>query len=107
MPAGKIFPLEFGFEQMGAIDFQKGCFIGQEVTSRVHRKGSLRKTLWVVKSGSLYIGAELMNGERPCGEVVAVSGAHGLALIRNDALDAQITLDGQSVAVMGGLFAPN
>ena len=43
MPPGTVFPMEFGFERMGAIDFQKGCFIGQEVIARVKYKGSIKK----------------------------------------------------------------
>ena len=33
------------FEEMHGVDFQKGCFIGQEVTSRTKRRGSVRKRL--------------------------------------------------------------
>ncbi len=45
MPPGAEFPLEFGLDKTHAIDFQKGCFIGQEVTSRSFRRGQRRKIL--------------------------------------------------------------
>ncbi len=41
----RTFPLEVNFEEFHGIDFQKGCFIGQEVTSRTKRRGSVRKRL--------------------------------------------------------------
>jgi folate-binding protein YgfZ len=41
----RTFPLEVNFDEMNGIDFQKGCFIGQEVTSRTKRRGSVRKRL--------------------------------------------------------------
>jgi folate-binding protein YgfZ len=41
----RSFPLEVNFEEMNGVDFQKGCFIGQEVTSRTKRRGSVRKRL--------------------------------------------------------------
>ena len=45
-----VFSLEYGFADMQAIDFQKGCFVGQEVTSRTHRKGSLHALYPIVLS---------------------------------------------------------
>ncbi len=41
----RSFPLEMNFEEMHGVDFQKGCFIGQEVTSRTKRRGNVRKRL--------------------------------------------------------------
>jgi folate-binding protein YgfZ len=41
----RTFPLEVNFDELHGIDFQKGCFIGQEVTSRTKRRGSVRKRL--------------------------------------------------------------
>lgn len=41
----RTFPLEVNFEEMNGVDFQKGCFIGQEVTSRTKRRGTVRKRL--------------------------------------------------------------
>ncbi|MBI1262656.1 MAG: folate-binding protein [Rhizobiales bacterium] len=41
----RSFPLEINFDDLNAIDFKKGCFVGQEVTSRTKRRGSVRKRL--------------------------------------------------------------
>lgn len=37
--------LEFGFDDLNAIDYQKGCYVGQELTARTHYKGEIRKKL--------------------------------------------------------------
>lgn len=109
MPPGTVFPLEYGFALLNAIDFQKGCFVGQEVTSRTHRKGSLRKKLHCVTSAEASFdtvphACEIMAGERRVGHMVATSGAYGLALIREDALDLPLTAADQPITPAGGLF---
>ncbi|MBL6762288.1 MAG: folate-binding protein, partial [PS1 clade bacterium] len=100
MPPGSIFPLEYGFEAANAIDFQKGCFVGQEVTSRTHRKGSLRKKLRPIEidGATGNHGDKLLTAaERVGGELVALRDGCGLALIREDALAEPLTLNGAPV----------
>ncbi len=46
----RSFPLEFGGENLNAIDYKKGCYIGQEVTARTHYSGTIRKNLFIVTS---------------------------------------------------------
>ena len=41
--SGEFFPIELNFDYLNSISFKKGCFIGQEVTSRMHRKGKPKK----------------------------------------------------------------
>ena len=108
MPNGKIFPLEFGLAQMGGVDFQKGCFVGQEVTSRTHRKGTLRKKLWPLQfqqqapaEGSRIVTAK----QRPCGEIVTASGSQAIALIREDALGEELLCEGAAFQRLDGLFS--
>jgi folate-binding protein YgfZ len=105
MPPGSIFPLEYGFANMQAIDFQKGCFVGQEVTSRTHRKGSLRKKLYpiVLSQAMGASGDKLMvaGGDAPRvgGELVARHEMLGLALIREDAKTEKLTLNDAEIAI--------
>ena len=49
----KIFGLECNFEELHAIDFKKGCYIGQENTSRMKNKDKLSKRIFSVKSERL------------------------------------------------------
>ena len=106
MPPGTIFPMEFGFERMGAIDFQKGCFVGQEVASRVHRKGSLRKTLHpaVFDAAVPPVGTPIMSDDRNVGEIIAGQDSQALVLIRTDALTASLRADGCAFELRPGLF---
>ena len=106
MPPGSIFPMEFGFERMGAIDFQKGCFVGQEVTSRVHRKGSLRKTLHPAFFDTAVppVGTPVMHEDSKVGEIIARHDGQALVLIRTDALTTSLHADGCAFALRPGLF---
>lgn len=106
MPPGSVFPLEYGFAQINAIDFKKGCFVGQEVTSRTHRKGSLRKKLRPIAlpPTSAEQGTAIMTAERVAGELVAQSGTVGLALIREDAIAEPLHLPEGEVTPAAGLF---
>lgn len=45
----KSFILEFGFDELNAIDYNKGCYIGQELTARTHYRGEIRKKIFHVK----------------------------------------------------------
>ena len=106
MPPGTVFPLEYGFAHMQAIDFKKGCFVGQEVTSRTHRKGSLRKKLraFTVAGTHAEAGDPLMAGARSGGQLVALQDGYGLALIREDAKTEALSLNGLDVTLIDTLF---
>jgi folate-binding protein YgfZ len=45
----KSFILEFGFDDLNAIDYNKGCYLGQEITARTHHTGQIRKKIIVIK----------------------------------------------------------
>jgi len=106
MPPGTIFPMEFGFERMGAIDFKKGCFVGQEVASRIFRKGSLRKTLHpaVFDSTVPPVGTPIISDDRKVGEIIAGQDCQALVLVRTDALTASLHADGCTFELRPGLF---
>ena len=106
MPPGTIFPMEFGFERMGAIDFQKGCFVGQEVASRVHRKGSLRKTLHpaVFDAAVPPVGTPIVSDDRNVGAIIAGQDSQALVLVRTDKLTASLRADGCAFELKPGLF---
>ncbi len=67
----QLFGLEANFEQHKAIDFKKGCFIGQENTARMKLKNKLRrKLLPILSSEKLNIGDELMYNSDVVGKIV-------------------------------------
>jgi len=85
----KAIPLENGFEELGAIDWNKGCYLGQELTARTRYRGLVRKRLLPVEiSGAApQPGTPLMLGEVEAGEFRSMVGDVGLAMIRLEHLD--------------------
>jgi folate-binding protein YgfZ len=83
---GEAFPHEALFDQLHGVDFAKGCFVGQEVVSRMEHRGTARKRIVPVEAnGPLPApGTAIEAGSVPIGELGSSSGASGLALIRLD-----------------------
>ena len=83
---GDAFPHEAMFDQLNGVDFKKGCFIGQEVVSRMEHRGTARKRIVGVEGeGALPpSGAEITAGSMPIGTLGSVAGNSGLALLRLD-----------------------
>ena len=83
---GDAFPHEALFDQLHGVDFAKGCFIGQEVVSRMEHRGTARKRIVPVE-GSAPLpasGTSVDAGGMAIGTLGSVSGTAGLALIRLD-----------------------
>lgn len=87
----KAILLENGFEEMNGISWEKGCYLGQELTARTHYRGLVRKRLLpCILSGPLPLeGTPLLNREgNEIGDLRSRQGNHGLAMIRLEALFA-------------------
>ena len=61
----QLFGLEINFEKLNAIDFKKGCYVGQENTARIKLKNKLTKRLWPINiiDGKLHEGEGIFNKE--------------------------------------------
>jgi folate-binding protein YgfZ len=83
---GDAFPHEAMFDQLGGVDFNKGCFVGQEVVSRMEHRGTARKRIVGVEGeGPLPpSGTDITAGSVSIGTLGSVSGNSGLALLRLD-----------------------
>lgn len=81
--------LEAGFDELGAIDWQKGCWMGQELTARTRYRGLVkRRLLPVALTGAAEPGTPVTAGGKEVGRLRSVEGDRALALLRLDALDA-------------------
>lgn len=83
---GDAFPHESDMDQLGGIDFAKGCYVGQEVVSRMEHRGIARtRTVSVFYDGQApEPGAAVTAGERQVGTMGSAAGGRGLALLRLD-----------------------
>ncbi len=89
---GDAFPHEADMDQLAGVDFDKGCYVGQEVVSRVQHRASARsRVVPVTYDGAAPIGGvPVMAGEKEIGMFGSAAHGHGLALLRLDrAADAQ------------------
>jgi hypothetical protein len=88
--AEKSILLESGFDELNGVDWQKGCYVGQELTARTKYRGLVRKRLLPVTiDGPLPApGTPVLLGTEDAGEMRSASDGMGLALLRLEALDA-------------------
>lgn len=100
-PSDKTYPIEADFDLLNGIDFQKGCFVGQETTSRMKRRGSIKNRMLPItfQGPPPPFGAEVLNGELRAGEVLSGQDGAAIALLRLDRLEGPLTVDGRPVEV--------
>lgn len=93
------YPLETNLDLLNGIDFKKGCFVGQEVASRMKRRGKVRSRLVAITfdGPTPAFGAEILNGERRAGEVRRGLDGRAMAMLRLDRLDGGLTVEGRPV----------
>jgi tRNA-modifying protein YgfZ len=99
--SGEIFPHEANFDQIGAISFRKGCFVGQEVVSRIEHRGTARSRILPCRvEGALPAkGSEISAGGKAIGRACSGAGNRLLALLRLDRLEE---LRGSGLPVTAG-----
>jgi folate-binding protein YgfZ len=82
---GDTFPHEANFDQLQGLAFDKGCYIGQEVVSRMTHRANVRKRVVPIEGAApLPAGADVRAGAATIGKVGSVAGTRGLALLRLD-----------------------
>ena len=98
----RTYPIEANFDLLHGIDFKKGCFVGQETTSRMKRRGQVKSRMLPVAfdGPSLAAGAEVLAGDLRAGVVTSAGEGRAMALLRLDrALGQPLTADGRPVTV--------
>jgi folate-binding protein YgfZ len=89
LAVGKAILMENGFDELRGIDWEKGCFIGQEVTARTRYRGLVRKRLLpvAIEGDPPEPGTPVMLNDRQVGEMQSGGKGVGLALLRLDAVE--------------------
>ncbi|HUQ37649.1 MAG TPA: folate-binding protein [Aestuariivirga sp.] len=84
--SGELFPHEANFDQMGAVSFSKGCYIGQEVVSRMEHRATARSRILPVtfEGAAPPRGAAIKSADKVIGSVLSSAGNAALALLRLD-----------------------
>lgn len=111
---GETFPHDADLDQIGGVDFKKGCFIGQEVVSRVQHRGSARTRIVPVEFDDFAAeaGSPVMAGDKSVGTMGSSSGRLGLAMLRLDRVEdaraagTPLTAGGMAIRLRGDNAAP-
>ena len=81
----KSLPLEAGFDELNGVDFEKGCYVGQEVTARMKHRGLVKKRMFPVTfEEELASGTPVKSAGVGAGEILSAENGHGIALLRLD-----------------------
>ncbi|HEV7227404.1 folate-binding protein [Brevundimonas sp.] len=98
----RTYPIEANFDLLNGIDFQKGCFVGQETTSRMKRRSAIKTRMMPIAFDGPPPGegAEVLTeADLRAGQVLTGHDGRAMALLRLDRIDAPLTVHGRSVRV--------
>jgi folate-binding protein YgfZ len=101
-PPETAYPIEANFDLLNGIDFQKGCFVGQETTSRMKRRGMIKSRMLPIDfdGPAPEVGAEVLAGTLRAGQVHTGADGRAMALLRLDRIEgARLTVDDRPVTV--------
>jgi folate-binding protein YgfZ len=99
LPVEKALLLESGFDELHGVDWDKGCYMGQELTARTKYRGLVRRRLMPVHvEGPLPAPGTLVHLDgKEVGEIRSGSGNRALALLRLEARDGVLTAGGARI----------
>lgn len=95
--ANQDFPHDVALDLTNAVSFSKGCFVGQEVVSRVKHRGTSRRRPVLVSGESLSAGDAIQIGEREVGTIRLVADSTAVAVVRIDQLKGPAHVNGAPV----------
>ncbi|TGP21621.1 MULTISPECIES: folate-binding protein YgfZ [unclassified Mesorhizobium] len=89
---GDAFPHDVLLGETGGVGFKKGCYVGQEVVSRMQHRGTARRRVLIAAAAGALpaTGTEVTVNGRPVGTLGSVSGGRGLAIARIDRVKAAL-----------------
>ena len=104
----RAYATEADLDLLNGVDFSKGCFIGQETTSRMKRRGGVRSRVLPLafEADAPEPGCEIMAGDLRAGEVTAAAGDHVLALLRLDRCAGPLACGGVSARLVHPPWLP-
>lgn len=88
-------PQMANLEKLGAVDFRKGCYPGQEIVARTQYRGILKRRMYRLRGDALRAGQDLFSDDapgQPCGTVVSAAGNEALAVLQIAAVEQQVPI---------------
>ncbi len=112
IPLERAFILDYGFEELHGVDFNKGCYVGQEITARMHFKAIAKKGLYIITSPSPFQGEGRGEGcpvinavGETIGEIRAALGHTGVAILKHEGVKAPLTAGGIAITAERPVWA--
>lgn len=104
--ADQMFLMDVNYDTLAGVNYQKGCFVGQEVASRMKRKGEARKRTLIAEFNgpAPEKGTPITAGPSTLGEILSSHESRALAMIRLDRWEKAKAANTMSVAE--GIEAP-
>ena len=102
---GDAFPHETNMDRLHGVDFDKGCYVGQEVVSRMQHRGTARTRIvrLILEHSPPEAGVAIVAGDKQVGTMGSSAGGIGLGLLRidraADALDTGVPLTAGGIAI--------
>lgn len=96
----EVFPHDVAMDILGGVDFKKGCYIGQEVVSRMEHRGTARRRPVIVSGIEAPAGSAVVASGREAGAIGQVVGGKAVAIVRLDRFDGgEVTVGSKPVVV--------
>lgn len=89
----ELYAIDANLDLLDAIDFHKGCYVGQELTSRMKRRGQIKNRIlpFRYENHPPANNTEVLNGDKRAGNVLIAEDGFGLALMRLDRLSGTLS----------------
>ena len=92
---------ELGFEGLNGVSFNKGCYVGQELTARTKFRTEPKKKIFKVKlNGEADSGSVILCGNMDAGWIFTNKNGKGLALVRTRYTEKDLTLGGEKIEII-------
>lgn len=101
--SGKYFPFDVGFNNFNSISYDKGCYIGQEVITRTHFRGVVRKKVYKIKINAQEIpnDLEIFADDRRVGVILNIYNKFDNSIIGLALINAELINDSKSSITLG------
>lgn len=106
---GEAFPHETDMDVLNGLSFTKGCYVGQEIVSRMEHRGTARRRIVRVVTGDGALpsaGTEVKAGDVTIGAMGSSAGGLGLAMLRLDRV-AEFASQGVPLTAAGVVIRPD